>query len=127
MALCWKVFVVVFSAETGEPMLHRYDAVDCSSCGYRCFSLLVVVPQFTYLIVDLKRNPCLCFVLVIHVYYLYFFDQSTWFDFCTFFCSDIASLAGLLNGNVRCILDGVVVGCWVWFFSLVVWMHCQHL
>ena len=67
MALCWKVFVVVFSAETGEPMLRRYDAVDCSLCGYRCFSLLVVVPQVTYLIVDLKRNPCLCVVLVIHV------------------------------------------------------------
>ena len=43
-------------------MLRRYDAVDCSSCGYIYFSLWVVVPQFTYLIVGLKSNPCLCVV-----------------------------------------------------------------
>ena len=29
--------------------------------------------------------------------------------------SDIASLAGLIDGNVHRLLDGVVVSCWVWF------------
>ena len=29
--------------------------------------------------------------------------------------SNISSLAGLLNGDVHCLLDGVVVGWWFWF------------
>ena len=31
------------------------------------------------------------------------------------FFSNIASSAGLLNGDVHRLLDGVVVSCWVWF------------
>ena len=60
----------------------------------------------------MRSNAC---CLLTRIIMIYSFHQSTLFLLYTFFCSDIASSAGLLDGDVHHLLDGVVVGCWVYF------------
>ena len=119
---------MVFRTETGVT-LRRYDAAACSSRGYICLSLWVVAPVFTYLIV--VEAQCCLFCRLSTNEHISILPKCT-FDFYTFFCSsDITSLlAGLLNGDVHCLLDGIVVGCWVWFppfIGLVARVSVQRL
>ena len=85
-------------------------ATDVSLCGWlRLTSLTRHLRDC-----GLRRNLFVCrLAKSVHISFL---SKRTSFDFCTFFCSSniASSLAGLLDGNVHRLLDGVVVGCWIW-------------